>query len=91
MAQPNLRRLTTSFQGITDEISLLSNLPAIDQGAQILQQLQQMQRQSMESHHQVQAQFLRLETNMKAGFDAINARIDQTNARIDANTTQIEK
>lgn len=91
MAQPNFQRLTTSFQGITDEISLLSNLPAIDQGAQLLQQLQSMQRQSMEFHQQIQARFIGLETNMTAGFDAINARIDVTNARIDETNARLKE
>lgn len=102
MAQPNsqmlvtrLQDIGTGFHDIAHQVSLTTNIPAMNQGDQLLQQMQQLQTQmqQMQQQNQTQMQQMQLQnqtqmqqlqTEMRTGFQGINDRIDLTNARIDS-------
>jgi len=91
MAQPNsqmlvtrLQDIGTGFHDIAHQVSLTTNIPVMNQGDQLLQQMQQLQTQMQQMQQQNQTQMQQLQTEMRTGFQGINDRIDLTNARIDS-------
>lgn len=69
MAQPDMGLLSASLETVGREIGRLPNLPVIDQGAQIVRQLQQLRQENRNYQLQLQQQ-------MNAGFDRLNVRMD---------------
>jgi len=83
MAQPNsqmlvtrLQDIGTGFHDIAHQVSLTTNIPVMNQGDQLLQQMQQLQTQMQQMQQQNQTQMQQLQTEMRTGFQGINDRID---------------
>jgi len=72
MAQPDFTAITEGFRLLAKQFDLCRNIPAIDQGAHLLQLLQALN----ESVTRLQAEIAALRADVNVRLDAVNVRLD---------------
>ncbi len=95
--QPDAGRIVQHFHGLAEELSKLSNVPALTEGNLIQHAVAQLTDQIQQSNVQINAQFNAQFTQFNAQFNAqiaqINAqfaqRFDQLDNKIDTLTTRV--
>merc|ERR1712000_501511 len=91
--QPDAGRIVQHFHGLAEELSKLSNVPALTEGNLIQHAVAQLTDQIQQSNVQINAQFTQFNAQFNAQIAQINAqfaqRFDQLDNKIDTLTTRV--
>lgn len=90
MAQPDLARLANAFTVISNEVTLLSNIPAVQQGQNLLGVINEMRDEMRDEMRQFRTEVTAVRTEVKALRNEVRTEVTALRTEVRAFRTELE-